>query len=116
MEISNKELEEIVYQKLKKLPALFRRKLENVEFFVENGDSFELLGLYHGIPFGNRKNGGYNFVLPDKIIIYRKPLLAMCRSRKELERVVEETLLHEIGHYFGFTERQLRIMESRKNT
>lgn len=106
MEIEKKQLEEIVYQKLKKLPEFIKEKLENIEFFVEDGKTERLLGLYHGVPYGKRTN--YNLVMPDKIIIYKKAFEKLCHSRKELENKVEEVLLHEIGHYFGFTEEQLR--------
>ncbi|MCM8828502.1 MAG: metallopeptidase family protein, partial [Candidatus Omnitrophica bacterium] len=84
-------------------------KLENVEFFVEDGDSPQLLGLYHGVPYGKRTN--YNLVMPDKIIIYRRTFERICKTRKELEKKVEEVLLHEIGHYFGFNEEQLRKLK-----
>ncbi len=109
MEIDRKDLEEIVYQKIKKLPEFFKRKLENVEFFVDDTRSVRLLGLYHGVPFGKRSN--YNFVMPDKIIVYRRAFEKICRNRRELEDKVEEVLLHEIGHYFGFSEEQLRSLD-----
>ncbi|MCM8815642.1 MAG: metallopeptidase family protein [Candidatus Omnitrophica bacterium] len=109
MEIDKKDLEQIVYQKLKKLPEFFREKLENVEFFVEDGDSTHILGLYHGVPYGKRTN--YNLVMPDKIIVYRRTLEKICKNRKELEKKVEEVLFHEIGHYFGFNEEQLRKLK-----
>jgi predicted Zn-dependent protease with MMP-like domain len=107
MQISQKELEELVYQKLRKLPEAFKKKIENVEFFVEDGTNPNLLGLYTGIPFGKRKNISYSMVMPDKIILYRKPLEAICRTQKELETMVEKILYHEIAHYFGFTEEEL---------
>lgn len=109
MEIDKKEFEEIVYQKLKKLPEFFRNKLENIEFFVEDGTSNRLLGLYHGVPYGKRTN--YNLVMPDKIIIYKKAFEEICRNKQELENKVEEVLLHEIGHYFGFNEEQLKKLK-----
>ncbi|HPP66592.1 MAG TPA: metallopeptidase family protein [bacterium] len=109
MEIDRKELEKIVYQKIKKLPVLFKKKLENIEFFVEDGESPYILGLYHGVPFGKRSN--YNMVMPDKIIVYKQPLEKLCKNKKELENRVEKVLLHEIGHYFGFSEEQLRNLD-----
>ncbi|MCM8758239.1 MAG: metallopeptidase family protein [Candidatus Omnitrophica bacterium] len=109
MEIEKRELEEIVYQKLQKLPEFFKDKLRNIEFFVEDGTSERLLGLYHGIPYGKRTN--YNLVMPDKIIIYRKAFQKICKNKKELEDKIEEVLLHEIGHYFGFNEEQLRKLK-----
>ncbi|MCM8817710.1 MAG: metallopeptidase family protein [Candidatus Omnitrophica bacterium] len=109
MEIEKRELEEIVYQKLQKLPEFFKDRLRNIEFFVEDGTSDRLLGLYHGIPYGKRTN--YNLVMPDKIIIYRKAFQKICKNKKELEDKIEEVLLHEIGHYFGFNEEQLRKLK-----
>lgn len=111
MHISKEELEEIVYQKLENLPEPFREKLENIEFFVEEGDKKNLLGLYHGVPFSERKSSAYNLILPDKIIIFKGPLESICRTREEIEEKVEEILLHEIGHYFGFDEEQLRKLQ-----
>ncbi|HOC03475.1 MAG TPA: metallopeptidase family protein [bacterium] len=109
MEIDRKDLEEIVYQKIKKLPEFFKKKLDNVEFFVDEGNSLRLLGLYHGVPFNKRSN--YNLAMPDKIIIYKRAFEKICRNRKELEDKVEKVLLHEIGHYFGFSEKQLRDLD-----
>ncbi len=83
--------------------------MKNIEFFVEDGISDRLLGLYHGVPYGKRIN--YNLVMPDKIIIYKKAFEKICKNRKELEKKVEEVLLHEIGHYFGFNEEQLRKLK-----
>jgi len=110
MEIEKNELENIVYQKLKKLPEMFKEKLDNIEFIIEDSDSPHLLGLYHGVPFEKRKSG-YHLMLPDKIIIYRRTFERICRNRKELEEKVEQVLFHEIGHYFGFTEEQLRRLK-----
>jgi predicted Zn-dependent protease with MMP-like domain len=108
MDISKEELEKIVYQKLQKLPEEFKKKLENIEFFVEEGDSPRLLGLYKGVPFPQRKTVAYNLIPPDKIIIFKKPLEEMCHSNEQLKKKVEEILYHEIGHYFGFSEEDLR--------
>lgn len=109
MEIEKKEFEEIVYQKLKKLPDFFKKKLENIEFFVDDGNSPGLLGLYHGVPYGKRTN--YNLVMPDKIVFYKRSFEKICKNREELEKKIEEVLLHEIGHYFGFDEEHLRKLK-----
>ncbi len=109
MEIEQSQFEEIVYQKLKKLPEFFKERLENVEFFVEDGDSPNLLGLYRGIPYGKRVN--YNLVMPDKIVFFKRAFERICRNREELEEKIQEVLLHEIGHYFGFSEEQLRRLK-----
>lgn len=108
MEITKKEFEEIVAEKIECLPDIIKKRLENVEFFVEEGISRNLLGLYHGIPFPKRKNPGYTLVVPDKIILFKSSIERGCRTREELEERIERVLLHEIGHYLGLDERQLR--------
>lgn len=64
------------------------------------------LGLYEGTPLGERGTS-YTLTMPDKITIYRAPLLAECSSMDELREEIRLTLLHEIGHYFGMTDDEL---------
>lgn len=111
MDISKEELEKIVYQKLQKLPEDFKKRLENIEFFVEDGESPRLLGLYKGVPYPSRKTITYNLILPDKIIIFKTPLEKICKTTDELKKKVEKILYHEIGHYFGFSEEELRKLQ-----
>lgn len=101
------------------IPAAFRRRVENVAIVVEQeptiGDlrragcprDSTLLGLYHGVPL-TRRTSSYGLVLPDKISIYRGPIERMARNERELARIVRDTLWHELGHYFGMDERQVR--------
>ena len=102
------------------LPDGLKGRLENVAFIIEEdfagapeeweaGDQ-ELLGLYHGI---SQKDRGfwYGNVLPDRIIIYRKPLVRISASLQELKENIRQTVIHEIGHYFGFDEEELRSLE-----
>jgi predicted Zn-dependent protease with MMP-like domain len=112
--------EELVGDVLDSLPDDFRARMENVEVVVEEWPTREemrsvglrpgetLFGLYQGIPRTQRTTS-YNLVLPDKITIFRGPLLAHCghrppRLREEVRRVV----LHEIAHHFGIGEARLR--------
>ncbi|HOJ39622.1 MAG TPA: metallopeptidase family protein [bacterium] len=111
MRLSRKDFEEIVYRKFQQLPSLVRKNLDNVEIFVEQEPpEGNLLGLYHGIPYPHRKNPGYSLVLPDKIFLYQGPIERSCRNRQELEERVQQVLFHEVGHYLGLTEQQLRQM------
>ena len=64
------------------------------------------LGLYQGTPLGDRGTG-YTMVLPDKVSIYRGPLLRACHSHRDLLEEIELTLLHEIGHHFGLRDDEL---------
>jgi len=107
MTITKEEFEEIVAEKRESLPDVIKSRIDNVEFFVEEGTSPNLLGLYHGIPYPKRKNPGYSLVMPDKITLFKKPIERGCRTRKELEKRIETVLFHEIGHYLGLDEDDL---------
>ncbi len=118
-----KRFHQLILRALQDLPAEFRRKMENVEILVEDwpprerrrvrggrrGDG-SLLGLYHGYPLKERGTW-YGNVLPDQITIYQGPIEQICRNEKEMEEQVREVVLHEIGHYFGLEEEELRAIE-----
>ncbi len=109
--VSRREFEDIVYQKYEELPSEILDRLENVELFVEDEPpGRSLWGLYHGIPFPDRKNPGYSLVMPDKIILYRRPITRSCRTRAQLIKRIEQVLYHEVGHYLGLDEDELRDM------
>lgn len=107
MKVSKEKFEEIVYQKIKNLPNQIKKKLENIEFFIEE-ENANFLGIYQGIPFPKRKSCIYSFVLPDRIILFKNNIEKQCRDEKELEELIERVLLHEIGHYLGLNEKQLK--------
>lgn len=88
-------------QGLARVPAKFRRLLKNVVIAVEDESSDrDLLGIHETNP-----------PLPDRIVIYQRPHERQARSREDLERLVAETVFHEIGHYFGMDEEQVARME-----
>jgi predicted Zn-dependent protease with MMP-like domain len=94
------------------LPAHVRDALSNVAVTIEDRPRGEVqatggaLGFYQGTPVGER-GLGYNLALPDKVTIYRLPLLAACDSQAELVEEITLTLLHEIGHHFGLDDAAL---------
>ena len=113
------DFEALVAEAIRLLPPRFRSRLENVEVVVEEAPTVEdlrlagiepggtLLGLYRGTPRSERSvwQGG---MLPDQIVIYRRPIQSVARDRGALVREIRVTLMHEIGHYFGMDEDDLR--------
>ncbi len=111
---SETEFEQIVSEAIDKLPEKFRAKMNNVAILIEEFPSSETLreygirskyglyGLYEGYVQSSRRNVGV--VTPDKITIYRKPILKSCRTRDECRVKIIETVKHEIAHHFGSDE------------
>lgn len=108
-----------VRQVLDSLPADFSKAIRNVQVLVEDrpspqllreigsGPGRSLLGLYVGVPLTERSCFGVSPV-PDRIILFRLPLIAACRNRAQLRREIRRTLLHELAHYFGIDDDRLR--------
>jgi len=104
----------LVRRSLDDLPAVFRDRMRNIEIVVLDEpteehrpkDGSELLGLYEGVPLTGR--GGGEPYLPDRISIYRKPIERMTASPKGQEKIVRETVIHEIAHHFGISDERLR--------
>ncbi len=71
-----------------------------------------LLGLYQGIPLTER-GFSYGNVLPDRITIFQKPIEAMCRTQDEIKQAVKDTVVHEVGHYFGLDDDQIEELMER---
>jgi predicted Zn-dependent protease with MMP-like domain len=103
------QFEELVESALDSLPSDLRTRMSNVEIVVadEPPPGQPLLGLYQGVPL-TRRSSYYGGVLPDKITIYRGPLVRLYgqnaeRLRSEVRRVV----LHEVAHHFGISDERL---------
>lgn len=116
--------EKFVERSLKRLPKKFRDELENITIEVEDEPAPEVLddleiedgmlyGLYQGVPLTERE-WNYGNVLPDRIAIYQGPIERTARSAGEIEEIVLDTVMHEIGHYFGFDDAALYEIEDRK--
>lgn len=112
--------EKLVQQSLRRLPRRFKKKLENISVEVEDRPSAELLrdmgitsgtlfGLYQGVPLTQRE-WNYGNVLPDRIVIYQRPIESAAASPEEIEEIVLDTVMHEVGHYFGFSDDELYEM------
>ena len=114
--MTNPEFVRVVRQAYDEIPVEIIRSLENVAVVVEEwpgpheqdfvGSTGTLFGLYIGVPLTEREGG--DPMLPDRIAIYRQPILRNCSSRTEVEREIKVTLWHEIGHHIGLSEENLR--------
>jgi predicted Zn-dependent protease with MMP-like domain len=108
------DFDELVERALRDIPRRFRRRLHNIAIVVEPEPPRPgLLGLYHGRPLTHRSVHD-GFVMPDQITIYQGPHERMARNLTELEQLVRDTVWHEIAHYFGMDEPQVRAAERRR--
>ena len=102
------EFEALVAEALDGIPDEFARYLENVSVLVEDEpeEDDDLYGLYDGVPLSERT---HDFAAPpDRIIVYRGPLVRDFRSRRAIKRQIRITIVHEIAHFFGLDERRIR--------
>jgi predicted Zn-dependent protease with MMP-like domain len=119
MRMAQKTFERLVREEnarvLKSLPPDLRARAETVTIIIadrptrqESGptDGDDLLGLYEGVSLTDRHVGDMEAVA-DQITLFRVPLLDSCETPKELREEIRITLLHELGHYFGFEEDEL---------
>ena len=120
------DFEKLVQLALRRLPRRFKQKIKNIAIEVEDRPttallndmgikSGTLLGLYQGVPLTHRE-WNYGNLLPDRIVIYQQPIEKMSSSPVEIEKIVMDTVIHEIGHYFGFTDDELNKIEYEKRT
>jgi predicted Zn-dependent protease with MMP-like domain len=121
--MNHQEFEEAIAEALDQMPQELSELMENVVIQLREAPDLEtihklgldprqntLFGLYTGVPL-DKRGGFYGNVLPDVILLYRRPLLTACRTHRELVRQIQLTLLHEIGHHFGFSEEEMDIWE-----
>jgi predicted Zn-dependent protease with MMP-like domain len=113
--VTQAEFDRLVETAMAVIPPRFRRKLKNVAFIVEAEPPRPgLLGLYQGRPLPSR-SAGDSFTLPDLITIYQGPHMRLARTERDLVRLLRETIWHEVAHYFGMDERQVRLAERRRS-
>jgi predicted Zn-dependent protease with MMP-like domain len=100
------EFEEHVRAALDDLPPELARALRNVAVVVEdeNADEPDIFGWYDGLGPTRDRTGA----LPDRVVIYRRPLVEAFPDPEELRREIRITVLHEVGHFFGLDEARIR--------
>jgi predicted Zn-dependent protease with MMP-like domain len=114
--------ERLVEEALRDIPRRFRDAMKNVAVIVEDeppdhvlhdmdiGPEDELFGLYEGTPLPER-GASYGNTLPDRISIYQVPIEQACDTDDDIRICVAETVIHELGHYFGMSEEEIEEIE-----
>ena len=115
--LNDEEFRQVVTEAIEALPDEFKAKLDNVDVVVDDYPPPEalrrlprgqmLLGLYQGVP-QKRRTTHYGLVLPDKITLFKRNIESICRSREQVYGQIRKTLLHEIGHHFSLSDKDLR--------
>jgi predicted Zn-dependent protease with MMP-like domain len=119
--MEREEFERIAQEEFDALPLVFQASIENVHVIVEEIDtagvrkragvyagSF-LLGLYEGIPLTRRGTDYGMFpVVPDRITLFKRNIESVAATKEEIRARIREVLIHEVAHYFGMTEKEIR--------
>jgi predicted Zn-dependent protease with MMP-like domain len=121
--ISEDEFEKLIGEGIDAIPPLYQDHLKNVAFIVENDPSplqrqrlnlypnETLYGLYEGVPLPAR-NGATN-LLPDKITIFKNPMLLSCNTLEDLKQLLNHTIWHEVAHYYGLNHKRIHELENK---
>ncbi len=117
--VSEEEFSDMMEDALTSIPEPFKDKIENLAFMAEPypaetdlgrvglTDKYSLLGIYSGVPYTYR-NTYYMNTTPDRIILFQRNIERYCNTMDELKEKIREVLVHEIAHYFGMDEDQVR--------
>ena len=120
--MTRKQFEAVVERALRRLPRAFKEKLANIVVVVEDWADDETLdemdieppdtlyGLYRGVDL-TRRDSSYGNVLPATVTIYQGPIEEDCESEDEMAEVIRDTVVHEIGHYFGLDDETMHRIE-----
>jgi len=118
LSVTDEEFDRLITQAMDELPQKYIKGLDNVAIlYADEPDEYKaqqshlddhhiLLGLYEGIPLTQR-GAGYSFVLPDKITLFKTPLLQVSADAKDFFEHVKRTLWHEIAHYYGLSHQDM---------
>lgn len=124
IEVTDEQFEQLINESMDELPQEYIERLDNVAITYADEPSPEqreklkmrehdsLYGLYEGIPL-TKRNNNYHMVLPDKITIFKQPMVSMAFSLGDLKRQVKHTLWHEIAHYFGLDHDRISEIEQK---
>ncbi len=122
--MTRERFRQLVSHAIDTIPVRFRRELRNIAIVVEDRPSPELLeemeivppdtlfGLYQGTPLTER-HWDHGNTLPDRIAIYQDPIEEVCDTDDDVVTEIGETLIHEVGHYFGLSDEEIEEIEDR---
>jgi len=122
--MTRERFEKLVVEAMALIPKRFRLEMQNIAVVVEDEPSAELLdemeieppdslyGLYQGTPLPER-TWGYGNTLPDRVTLFQKPIEEDSEDEDDVRAVIGETLIHEVGHYFGLSEEEIEEIEER---
>jgi predicted Zn-dependent protease with MMP-like domain len=122
--INDDHFEKLVSGGIDAIPALYQSRLQNVAFIIEDDPTpvqrvqlnlypnETLFGLYEGVPLPGR--GGMTKLLPDKITLFKNPMLAVTRSINELKELIRHTIWHEVAHYYGLDHKRIHELEDKR--
>lgn len=118
--METEEFVRVAEEVLDSLPKEFRERIHNLLITVEDrppqdmlrkrrakGQTGLVLGIYQGVPATKRSNFDLMHP-PDRIVLYQRNIEAVCRHDAEIRHQIRQTVFHELGHYFGMTEEQLK--------
>jgi len=122
--VTREQFNRLVEEALKDIPPRFRREMKNIAIVVEDEPPPHVLeemeieppdslyGLYHGTPLPER-TWGHGNTLPDQISLYQRPIEEDSEDAEDVIVCIAETLIHEIGHYFGLSEEEIEEIEEK---
>jgi predicted Zn-dependent protease with MMP-like domain len=122
--MTRERFQRLVLEAVALIPKRFRREMKNLALVVEDEPDAALLdemeieapdslyGLYQGTPLPER-TWDFGNALPDRITIYQRPIEEDCEDEDEIRATIGETLIHEVGHYFGMSEEEIEEIEER---
>ncbi|MEO8862748.1 MAG: metallopeptidase family protein [Candidatus Saccharimonadales bacterium] len=124
IDVSDEQFEQLINESMDELPQQYIERLNNVAVTYDGEPSPEqrqklelrqdqtLFGLYEGVPL-TKRGAGYSLVIPDKITIFKIPMLRAVNSMAQLKFQVKHTLWHEIAHYYGLDHDRIHELEDK---
>jgi predicted Zn-dependent protease with MMP-like domain len=122
--MTREQFQRLVREAVMLIPKRFRHEMKNLALVVEDEPAPELLaemeieppdslyGLYQGTPLPER-TWAFGNALPDRITIFQRPIEEDCDDEDDIRAAIGETLIHEVGHYFGMSEEEIEEIEER---